>query len=178
MRPMRIDFVQPAPSPRVGWVLLVAGLALAGVAGSQGLRYRQEHLAWAQLQAKLAEQRADKERQRLAALPPSLPPYEDDKRWQRAATELALPWLDTLGAIERATKPPVFLVGFKSDPVTGRLQLDAEAPDLDGALTYVATLQAQPQLVNTQLLAHQELADSQGRAQLRFSLQTQWVSKR
>ena len=164
--------------PRVGWLFLIAGMVSTGVALDQAMHLRQQQVAWRQDQDKAAGQLAEAERQRLTALPPSLPSYEDDKRWRRAATELALPWLDTLRAIERATKPPVFLVGFKSDPVNGRLQLDAEAPDLDAALAYVTSLQAEAQLANTQLLAHQQTPDPQGRTQLRLSLQTQWVSKR
>lgn len=175
---MHIDFVRSAPTPRVGWLVLIAGLALTGMALEQAMRFRQQQVAWRQAQVKAEQQLADAERQRLAAVPPPLPSYEDDKRWRRAATELALPWLDTLRAIEHATKPPVFLVGFKSDPVSGRLQLDAEAPDLDAALGYVTSLQAEPQLTNTLLLAHQQTPDPQGHTQLRLSLQTQWVSKR
>lgn len=178
MRAMHIDFVRAAPLPRVGWVLLIAGFALTGVAADQAMRFREQQDAWNQAQDKAAQQVAEKERQRLAALPLPMPSYEDDKRWRRAATELALPWLGTLRAIEHATKPPVFLVGFKAEPVSGRLQLEAESPDLDAALAYVATLQAESQLANTQLVSHQQVSDSQGQMQLRISLQTQWVSER
>lgn len=175
---MHIDFARTAPLPRVGWALLIAGLALTVAAGDQAMRLQRQQEAWKQSHDQAAQQEAESERKRLAALPPPMPSYQDDKRWRRAATELALPWLGTLRAIEHATKPPVFLVDFKAEPASGRLQLEAEAPDLDAALAYVTTLQAEPQLANTQLLSHQQVADSQGQLQLRVSLQTQWVSER
>jgi hypothetical protein len=178
MRPMNIDFIGSTPLPRLGWALLLAGLTLSGIAVGQGLRYRQQQVAWSHAQDAGVKQLAESERQRLAALPPILPLYEDDKRWQRAAAELALPWIDTLRAIEQATKPPVYLLGFKPDPISGRLQLDAEAPDLGGALAYVHALQTESQFSGTQLLSHEQTTDPLGRTQLRISLQTQWVGQR
>lgn len=172
---MRIDFVRSPRQPVLGWLVLASALATTGLAGWQylALKHRQEALTKAQQQQ--AQLLAENERQRLAALPPPLPPYVDDKRWHLAAHELALPWINTLRALEQATKPPIFLVGFKSDPATGRLQLDAEAPSLDAALDFVSALQAAPTLSQTQILSHEESPDSQGRPLTRFSLQTKWV---
>ena len=178
MKHMRIDFVKSERAPKLGWFVLVAGLVMAGMAADQWLHWRQHQEALVSTRQQQARDAAEQERQRLATLPPATPPYVDDKRWQRAATELALPWINTLKAIEHATKPPVFLVGFKCDPVTGRLQLDAEAPAFDAALGYVSALQAQPELAHMQILAHDESPDQQGHPQVRFSLQAQWVVTR
>lgn len=172
---MRIDFVRSPRQPMFGWLVLAFALAMLGLAGWQylALKHRQEALAKAhQQQIQLL---AESERQRLVALPPPMPAYVDDKRWHRAAHELALPWINTLRALEQATKPPIFLVGFKSDPASGRLQLDAEAPSLDAALDFVTALQAAPALSQTQILSHDESSDPQGRPLTRFSLQTRWV---
>lgn len=178
MRPMHIDFVKPSGTPRPGWFVMVAGLMAAGIAGDQLLQWRQAQEARQEARQQRIRKVAEQERQRLAALPPTTPPYVDDRRWQRAASELTLPWLSTLQAIEHATKPPVFLTGIKSDPLTGRLQLDAEAPAFEAALGYVSALQAQPGLADTQLLAHDESPDQQGHALVKFSLQTRWVVAR
>jgi hypothetical protein len=178
MKSMHIDFIGQARSPRLGWLILGLGLGLAGLAGQRWLAWHQTQAQLTQAHEQALRDQAEHERQRLASLPPPVPPYTDDLRWQRAAHELNLPWMDTLRAIEHATRPPVYLTGFKSDPASGRLQLEAEAPDLDAALGYVSALQAERQLRNTQLQTHDSLPDPQGRSQLRFALQTQWVRAR
>lgn len=178
MRTMHIDFIRKPGTPGLGWLVLAIGLGLAGWAAHQWMGWRHMQDARAQAREAQLHDQAERERQRLASLPPLLPPYTDDKRWQRAAHELSLPWMDTLRAIEHATKPPVYLLGFKSDPASGRLQLDAEAPDLDAMLAYVNALHGETQLGNPQLLTHDSAPDTQGRPQLRFALQTQWVHAR
>lgn len=175
MRPMRIDFARSPSQPRLGWLMLLAGLVMLGLVASQYWHVREQQAAQLNTQHQLALAMENSERQRVAALPSPVPPYADDRRWRRAATELALPWITTLRAVERATKPPVFLLGFKSDPASGRLQLDAEAPSFNAALDFVSALQAAPALSQTQLLSHQDAPDPQGRPLTRFSLQTQWV---
>jgi hypothetical protein len=178
MRRLGIDFVRPARPPALGWFVLLAGLLLTGLATDRFLSMRQRQAAQAQARTQHSQALAEQARQMLAMQPIVIPPYVDDKRWQRAATDLSLPWLNTLEALEKVSKPPIFLLGLRSDPISGRLQLDAEAPDLDAALNYVSALQAQAGLTNTQLLAHDESPDQQGRQQVRFSLQTQWVVAR
>jgi hypothetical protein len=177
---MHINFVQTGrtATSRLGWLVLAVGLVMTSIAAEQLLQWRQAQEVLLEARLQQVRTMAEQERQRLAALPPATPPYVDDKRWQRAASELALPWLSTLQAIEHATKPPVFLTGFKSDPVSGRLQLDAEAPAFEAALSYVSALQTQPGLANTQLLAHDESPDLQGHPLVKFSLQTKWVVAR
>lgn len=175
MRPMQVDFIDTTKAPMLGWLVLLLALVTGGVMTHQIWLTHQQELALTQAQEATAHRQAELERQRLAALPPATPPYVDDRRWQRAAFELTLPWLSTLRALEQATKPPVFLVGFKSDPANGRLQLDAEAPDLDAALAYTASLQADTRLTHTQLSAHDQAGDPQGHGLVKFSLQTQWV---
>lgn len=175
MRPMHIDFDRSPRQPALGWWMLLAGLALLSLAMWQCLHVRQQQATLRQAHEQQEQARISHERQQLEALPPPTPPYADDPRWRRAAAELTLPWIATLRAVETATKPPVFLVGFKSDPVSGRLLLDAEAPSFDAALDFVSTLQAAPALSQTQILSHEDTPDPQGRLLTRFSLQTQWV---
>ncbi|MDO9236956.1 MAG: hypothetical protein Q7U28_13115 [Aquabacterium sp.] len=176
MRPIRVDFVKRPGPPMLGWLVLLIGVALLGALAQQYVRFSQVRASALQASQQQAQTVAEQERQRVADLPSPPPPYLDDRRWRRAATELALPWINTLRAVEQATKPPVFLVGFKSDPATGRLQLDAEAPSFDAALGYVSVLQAAPALSQTQILSHDDTPDPQGRPLTRISLQTQWVT--
>lgn len=173
---MRIDFVKPPSQPKLGWLMLIAGLVLMGMMVRQYLDLKHRQAALVQAHQQQVQAQAEEERQRLAMLPPPAPAYMDDKRWRHAAKELALPWISTLRAVEHATKPPIFLVGFKSDPATGRLQLDAEAPSFDAALDFVVALQASPSLAQTQILSHEDAPDPQGRPLTRFSLQTRWVT--
>lgn len=177
MRRFQIDFAQPSKAqPLMGWLLLLIGLASLVMVGKHFLIWRQaqadaEHAKQQQVQA--ADELAKRQATRLVN---ATPVYVDDKRWAHAVTELALPWIGTLRAIERATQPPIYLLAFKSDPVSGRLLLEAEAPTFDEVLAYMAALQTAKQLHSTQLLSHQEANDAQGHALVRFSLQTQWVS--
>lgn len=172
---MRIDFVKSPRQPATGWLVLATGLVLLGLAGRHYLNHLHRQEAIRQQQQHQLQLQAEEERQRVAALPAPEPDYRQDKRWRHAAKELTLPWINTLRALEQAAKPPVFLLGFKSDPVSGRLQLEAEAPSFDSALDFVSALQELPTLAQTQLASHEELPDPQGRPFTRFSVNTQWV---
>lgn len=173
-----VDFIRAKRQPIVGLGMFFIGVCLAAISGTRWI-------SWSQLQARQAanriaqiKQEQDLVRKRLASLPPPVPPYTEDKRWQLAAQELALPWVETLRALERTTAPPIFLVGFKPDSSSGRLQLEVESPDLDTALAYVKSLQRQPQLANTQMLTHEVSTSLAGSSLTRVVLQTQWVHVR
>lgn len=172
---MHIDFVRSSRQPLLGWLLLIAGLVMLSLATWQYLENQQRQESTRLTSQREIQAQADEERLRLGALPPPALTYVNDKRWSRAARELALPWMNTLRALEQTAKPPVFLLGFKSDPANGRLQLDAEAPSFGAALDLVAGLQANPALAQTQISSHEEAPDPQGRPLTRFSVQTQWV---
>lgn len=176
MRTMQIDFVRSSSQPLLGWVVLTAGLVMLSLTTWQYLEHQQRQESARQIFQQQVQLQAEEERQRVAALPALTPSYVDDKRWNRAARELALPWMETLRALEHSAKPPVFLLGFKSDPSNGRLQLDAEAPSFDAALDFVSALQANPALAQTQISSHEDAPDPQGRTLTRFSVQTQWVT--
>jgi hypothetical protein len=175
MRSMQLDFVRPKRQPWIGWLLLLIGVAAAAWTAVQGLhvvRARAEQAAHAKRLADAAQALALSERKPL----PSKPRMEDDKRWQKAAKELGLPWLDVLSALERATKPPVFLTSLKSDSSKTTWLMEAEAPDLDAALSYAQSLQRQPMLRSTQLMSHEQILDRSNRPLVKFSLTAQWVS--
>jgi hypothetical protein len=154
----------------------VLGLATLAIAAEQFVRWQidqQDRMAAHQQSVQRLQEQA---RQEQASLPAPPPGYDTDKRWLSAATELNLPWLDTLRALDQATKPPVYLLGVKSDAKTGKLVLEAEAPDLDAALTYVETLQAESALRDAHLMAHDTAPDPSGRPFTKVSIQTQWVA--
>lgn len=177
MKVASIDFVRKPGQPALGWALLIAGLTLL-IWSAHAAWLHQQRQTQAQHAARLKNQADEAAAQRaLAAMPRPRPPYFDDKRWQRAARELAFPWVASLTAVEHTIKPPVYLLALRSAPESGQLGLDGEAPDLDSALAFVSKLQAEPQLKETSLLTHEEIADSTGRVSVHFSVQTQWVTR-
>lgn len=176
MRTMQIDFARSSRQPLLGWLALIAGLVMLSLTTWQYLEHQQRQESARQVSLQQVRLQAEEERQRIVALPSPAPSYLDDKRWNRAARELALPWMNTLRALEHAAKPPVFLLGFRSDPASGRLQLDAESPNFDAALDFISALQTNPALAQTQISSHEDVPDSQGRSLTRFSVQTQWVT--
>lgn len=175
MRAMRVDFVKSKGQPVLGWLVLVFGMALLGFMANRYVHMHQRQVLREQTRQEHARKLANLERERLAQTPAAQPNYAQDKRWRKASSELTLPWIDTLRAIEHATKPPVFLLTLKSDPTSGRLQMDAEASDFEEVLGYVSALQDESALVDTQLIAHEDTNDAQGHPLVRFSVQSKWV---
>ena len=174
MRAMRIDFLRERrPAPWQGWVLLLIGMALLLLVAGRYQEARARQDATLARASALAQSKADLQRQRQAQLAPARA-YLDDKRWQRAAAELARPWEQTLQALEDSARPPVFLLAVRADPTSGRLQLDAEAPRLDDALNYVTSLQGGRAVSMPQLASHETIQDAQGQTAVRFVVRAHW----
>lgn len=177
MKVSSIDFVRKPGQPTLGWISFGVGLALL-FWSAQAVWLHQQHQQQAQHEARQkAMAKEEAEQRALASIPKPRPPYFNDQRWQRAARELAFPWVASLMAVEHSIKPPVYLLALRSTPESGQLGLDGEAPDLDAALAFVTKLQAEPQLQETALLTHEEMADSTGRVSVHFSVQTHWVTR-
>jgi hypothetical protein len=176
MKAWRAQFGQRPIQAPAGWLLLALGVVCVAFGLRAHLHASAEHSAatTARFQS-IDEARRLATRQQLANVD-EVPAYLHDKRWHRAAVELDAPWLLTLSALEQATKPPIFLTGIRSDPASGRVQIDAEAPSLDDVLAYVQTLHKATPLRDVWLLRHEEVPDaSTGRSIVRFAVQATWV---
>lgn len=172
---LRIEFMGRKSEPKGGWLLLGLGLVCLSASSwyyfqARAQRLAEQHEVDRQTELALVEQA------KLASLKIDTGPnYLADKRWHHAATDLALPWARTLKALDSATKPPVFLTAFKSDPATGALVLEAEAPSFDDVVHYVRTLNQSEGLISARLLSHDLAQNAQGASSLKFVVQTQWV---
>src|SRR5690606_38132063 len=173
MRQLHASFGQQRAPALAGWLLLAIALIFAGWAAQAFLQSTDQHQSAMATQARYAEERQRRHDALAQASSQSTQNrYLQDKRWQHALKDLGVPWLLTLHALEQASRPPVFLTGIRSDPSSGRVQIDAEAPSLTDALTYVQALQQAPPLHQVWLLRHEEAIDaSSGRSALRFAVQ-------
>lgn len=172
-----IDFIGRKREPKRGWLILGLGLACLSTTTWYYVQAKKQMLA-AQQEADRKSELALIEQAKLASLKIDTGPnYLADQRWLHAETDLALPWARTLKALDAATKPPVFLTALKSNPSTGTLLLEAEAPTFDEVIAYVRTLNQSDGLVHARLLSHEMFQNTQGASNLRFVVQTQWVSQ-
>lgn len=179
MRALDISFGGASRVHWLGWVYLLIGITCCLGGGAIYLQ-ASERLKAAQTMAASTDAAArDRAAQMTAALQArnAPPAFLNDKRWLRASAELKLPWMQTLNTLEASTKPPVFLMGFKSDMQTGLIQLDGEASSFEEILAYVNVLQKTPALRHVWLQQHAESPDSTGRPVIRFIVQSSWVTQ-
>jgi hypothetical protein len=169
----RVDFLHPRRTPRLGWVLLVAGGAALFAALWVDQRWSAER-ATREAAARVREQAVWQ--QRAEALRP-VPPSPDERRLQSITPVLRQPWLPVLRVIENATEPPVFLLGVSIDPGNGNVRLEAEGPDFDQALAYAQRLDEEGLIGRAQLRSHEQVVDSTGRATVRFAIVTRWSAR-
>ena len=166
-----VDFLRAPQPPRIGWVLLMLGVAALAAAFSFDQRWASERAA-----SERVEQQALDARRARQAPPPPVELTLAQRRWQQAQGELRRPWLPALRAIESATLNPVFLLSLTIEPSTGLIKLDAEAPSFDHALAYVQMLDEGGVLQPATLVSHEQGADVAGRSTVRFSAVTYWVT--
>jgi hypothetical protein len=167
-----VDFIHPPRPPRVGWVLLAAGVAAFVAALWCEQHWAVERAAVERIeQETLAVRRASQSPARQAQ------PSMAQQRWQQAQPELRRPWLPALRAIESATVNPVFLLSLSIDPANGQIKIDAEAPSFDHALAYVQVLDVGGALQPGTMVSHDQVADAgSGRSVVKFSAVTRWVA--
>jgi hypothetical protein len=172
MNTRAVDFLHPQRPPRVGWVLLAAGVAAFAAALWFEQRWAVDRSGTERTeQEAIAAQRASQAPMRPAE--PSLA----QQRWQQAQPELRRPWLPALRAIESATVNPVFLLTLSIEPASGQIKIDAEAPSFDHALAYVQVLDVGGALQSATMVSHDQVADAgSGRSVVKFSAVTRWVA--
>lgn len=163
MKPLRIDFAESPsvwrwslrlPSVRFFMIFLLLALIVGGLAWSRGLKLQAEvrhaQIALTSLQD-LQEKSAvaEQSQARLGA--------EEEALWRQAERQRALPWEAVFRAFEEA--PPMRFQTFEPDLARGVVKVQAQAPDIGGAQSYLVALQANPVFVRVSLLRHEAQAE-------------------
>ena len=166
-----VDFLRP-PGPSVlGKALLVLGALV--FAASLAVAQRA-----AAVRAERIEQAARAERALATARRVPRPADDEaaERRARQAWTELHRPWLPALRAVESAAVEPVYLLSLSMESATGRLRLDAEAPDFGQALAQLQALGASGALADVRLVGHDQATDAAGgRSVVRFTVHARWL---
>lgn len=160
-------------SSRLGYLFLLAGIALAGW---QVLDYSGQLQANAELRAELkgALARVNSNDRDLKNQAPLTPRERAAMTQARGLTaQLNYPWASLLNLIETAQHPDVALLALDPKSRNGQLRLTAEAKDASSMMAYVGGLQNNPLLQNALLTTHQMQIQQPG-TPLKFQILAQW----
>jgi len=176
MQRMHFDFLQPhARHPGLGMLLLLAGVASAGLLLAQHYKVSQE--------TTLFEERiSDARRMERRAMP-----HLETRRSGRALAEeirdanaviarMNIPWDALFRDLESAADEGVALLAIQPDPASQQVRIDGEARKLETVLGYVKRLQAREGLTDVFLLGH-EMRDAPPRP-VTFTLTARWTGPR
>jgi hypothetical protein len=166
MRTLRLDLLHPLPRPHwAAWLLLAAGLGLAGWVGWQGQ----------QVQAALDEAvAAAPQPATAAARRPARAAAGEEQTAARAAREqLAVPWGDLFIRLETRLPKHIALVALEADARKPEAILTAEARTVKDMLAYIEQLKGEAGFASVTLASH---AVQQGDPQqpLRFVVRLVW----
>jgi hypothetical protein len=177
MRPLEFDFLHDGPRPRpLGWLLLVAGLAVAA-----GAAWRYEAV-----QANAAEVDAVVRRTRQALRQPAPVPLSaaesrqavvGARRASEVVQQLNVPWNTLFATLESASTPDAVLLAIESDSDKRKVRITAEARDLKAMLAFLKVLEGQPALAGVQLQTH-GIQQQDPQRPVRFSLAAVWVERK
>lgn len=166
MRSLKLDFLHPYPSLGwPAWLLLAAGLALAGGA------------LWQDRQLELSIAAETAEQQRLApAYKPQKPriiPGMAVETTQLARDQLALPWNTLFTRLEKVQSKNIALVSLEADGRKTDATLTAEARTLADMLAYVEVLKKEAGFHSVTLSQH-ALQEEDRELPYRFVLRIRW----
>jgi hypothetical protein len=168
---LRLDFAGPARrGGAVGAVLVALGVLGLGAALLHQVALRNERAGLELHLAALdrASGRATQERDAANA-----------QAAQKTVTELATPWSQLLGELERAgadTRDKVAVLTVEPDHVKHRVKVEAEARTLAVALAYVERLRKSPVLRYPMLSSHEVKSDDSEHP-VHFELSAEWSDR-
>jgi hypothetical protein len=152
------DFLQTRPRPPLAaWLLLAAGLGMAGLAGH---RY-----------TALADQ--------LAAMQATAPaPGATPARPRRASVSAsqdtpARPWGELLNRLEQQRPKQIALVSLRGDALRGEARITAEARSEADMLAWHKTLRTDASFSDASLVQH-TVQEEDGQRPLRFEIRLGW----
>ena len=171
---LHLDFLgrQQRPS-KLGWLLLVAGVALAGW---QILVYSQLLQANSELHSELQStlDRLHINKQDVKRQPTVTPQERTALAQARAATaQLNYPWDSLLNLVQTVQLPDVALLALDPKNRNGQIRLTAEAKDAPAMMRYLTGLQQNPLLLNAYLTTHQVQVQQPG-TPVKFQILAQW----
>lgn len=172
MRALTLDF-RRAWYPRwVGASLLLAGLAAAAVVG---VEYRQVVAKAAETEARLRAQGPVVRRKVYASVTGGDVQRValELKHARDVAQQLGMPWDELFRSIEAADAPTVALLGIESTADRQRIQISAEAKNLDAMLRYVKELEGRALFADVYLHSHQ-IQQQDPQRPVRFVLSATW----
>ena len=174
MRLTQVDFVAPASSrSRLGMVLLVLGVLLAGLAvmddDSRGDEMAQARAALDQ--ARVAYQRATADK----APKPGME-LAGFKQSGDIARRLASPWGELLDALEHADNANIALLAVEVDTERGRLQLSGEARNLQALVDYIKALDGKAGILDLRLTT-QQIKEKDAQQPIEFVLESNWLRR-
>jgi hypothetical protein len=162
MRRLELDFLRiPPAAPWAGWVLLLAGLALAA---DLGRTYREVSTSVARQELLLARAGGAPR-----AAPARAPTAEDLEAARETIRRLATPWGELFAALESTPTAGVALLGVTPDPASASVLIAGEARDYAALVQYVAALHRAPPLARAYLVRH----ETRG-GKLAFSVRAPW----
>jgi len=176
MRGLSLDFHRSACPAWLGAGLLASGLGAAALIGLQHRQLASETvLAEARLRAqgpavrrKVYAPVAGGDVQRVAL---------ELKVARDVALQLGMPWDELFRSVEAADAPTVALLGIESTADRQRIQISAEAKNLDAMLRYLKDLEGRALFSDVYLNNHQ-IQQQDPQHPVRFMLSATWLVRK
>jgi len=173
MRPLDLDFLRRPVASAVGWLLLAAGLLLAGLGWAVQQRIdAQTALAAAEL-ARLQKEQGGEIRQAPLSRAETLAQQASLAEMRRVSAALNLPWNELFATLEALPLEDVALLSLTPDARKRLVRISAEARNLDAMLEFHRRLEESERLSDVSLLDHEVLVKVAERP-IRFNLLATW----
>lgn len=164
MRKMELDFLRTRPPiPAAAWLLLLAGIVLASLAGTRYLRVSDELARETALAAKVAPKTATHKK----TAPPA----------RSGVTEgdlLAVSWGDLFARLEATRPADIAFLALSADGRKGAVTLTAEARNATDMINYLERLRQEGGFRSVSLAGHTVMQAEDGRESLHFLARLNW----
>lgn len=176
MQVLNIDFRRDVGPNWVGVVVLV--VALAGAA-AMAMQYRSVIRETLMAEASLSGKGAGQRRKSYAPVNAGdIQKVALELREARyVAQQLTMPWDELFRSLEAADTPTIALLGIESTSDRQRIQISAEAKNLDAMLRYVKDLEERTIFSDVFLSSHQ-IQQQDPQRPVRFMLSATWRTNR
>lgn len=161
---LELNFLRTRPPiPALAWLLLLAGIVLAFLAGSHYLRLMDDLARERALAGRLAPAAGPAKKTAQPARPEAL---EGDL--------LAVPWGDLFARLEASRPAGIAFLALEADGRKGALTLAAEARNAADMINYLETLRQQGGFRSVTLSGHSVTQAEDGQESLRFFARLGW----
>ncbi len=176
MRALTLDYRARTRAGWVGVALLVAGVAGAGILGSQ---YRQIADEVTQAETGLREHGiATRKKVDISSAAGDVQKVAlEVKHAREVLIQLSTPWNELFASVESVDAPNVALLGIESDIGKQRVKISAEAKNPGAMLDYLRELEGQPAFADVYLESHQ-IQQQDPQRPVRFVLTATWLARK